>query len=65
MYEIGSVDRQGHQINPQLEQNVINIQLNCLYHGVPANFVIPSPPLPNPITIDLFYVRHAIENCFV
>ncbi|CAI2174797.1 14161_t:CDS:2 [Funneliformis geosporum] len=61
MYEFGTVDRQGNPINPQLGQNVINIQLNCLYHGVPANFVIP--PLPNPIPIDLFYARYAIEHC--
>ncbi|CAG8602950.1 13859_t:CDS:2 [Funneliformis mosseae] len=65
MYEFGSVDLQGNPINPQRGQNVINIQLNCLYHGVPVNFLIPSPPLPNPITIDLFHVRFAIENCIV
>ncbi|CAG8557874.1 6186_t:CDS:2 [Paraglomus brasilianum] len=64
MYEFGSVDRPGNPINPQLGQNVINIQLECLYHGVP-NVVIPSLPLPNPIPINLFYVRFAIEHCIV
>ncbi|CAI2173094.1 1576_t:CDS:2 [Funneliformis geosporum] len=63
MYEFGTVDRQGNLINPQLGQNVIYIQLNCLYHEVPANFVIP--PLPNPIPIDLFHARFAIEHCIV
>ncbi|CAG8535034.1 11627_t:CDS:2, partial [Paraglomus brasilianum] len=55
MYEFGSVDCQGNPINPQLGQNVINIRLECLYHGVP-NVVIPSLPLPNHIPIDLFDV---------
>ncbi|RIA83603.1 hypothetical protein C1645_833539 [Glomus cerebriforme] len=54
-------------VNPPLipGQLVINIQLTCLYHGVPANFVIPSPPLPNHIPIDLYYVQYAVLNCIV
>ncbi|CAI2192854.1 3769_t:CDS:2, partial [Funneliformis geosporum] len=61
--QTAAIDHQRNLINPQLGQNVIYIQLNCLYHEVLANFVIP--PLSNPIPIDLFYTRFAIEHCIV
>ncbi|PKK59827.1 hypothetical protein RhiirC2_762328 [Rhizophagus irregularis] len=65
MYEFGTVARDGTTpINLQAGQLVINIPLGCLYHGVPNNFVIPSPPLPNQIPIDLFDVQYAVLNCF-
>jgi len=78
MYEFGTVGRGGNPINLQPGQRVINIQLACLYHGVPANVLnppLPPPPqlpqpnpfatIPNPITIDLYHVRFAVLNCIV
>ncbi|RHZ45864.1 hypothetical protein Glove_645g6 [Diversispora epigaea] len=62
MYEFGTIDRQGNQINLQPGQCVISIQIGCLYHGMQSTFVIPSHLLPNAITIDLYYVQCAILN---
>jgi len=62
-YEFGTVDRQGNPINIVPGQCVINIPLGCLYDGMPPTFVIPSPPLPDPISLDLFHVRWAVLNC--
>ena len=69
------MNRNGAQIQLQPGQCVINIQLACLYHGVPANVMnppLPPPPqlpppnliatVPNPIPIDLYYVQFAILN---
>ena len=63
----------GNAINLKRGQRVINIQLTCLYHGVPANILNPPPPpppqpnplatVPNPIPIDLFHVQDVILNC--
>ena len=41
------IDRQGNPINILPGQRVINIPLECIYHGMPNTIVIPSPPLPN------------------
>ncbi|CAG8640347.1 7944_t:CDS:2 [Paraglomus brasilianum] len=57
MYEFGTVDHQGNPINIVPGQCVINIPLRCLYDGMPPTFMIPSPPLPDPISIDLFDIR--------
>ncbi|CAG8582896.1 7504_t:CDS:2 [Ambispora gerdemannii] len=57
MYEFGTIDRQGNPLNIVPGQCVINIPLRCLYDGMPPTFVIPSPPLPDPISLDLFHVR--------
>ncbi|CAB5184468.1 hypothetical protein RhiirA5_411409 [Rhizophagus irregularis] len=79
MYEFGTIDLQGTPIlNLQPGQRVINIQLACLYHGVPPNVLNPPPPsppqlpppnpfaiIPNPIVIDLYHVRFAVLNCIV
>ncbi|CAI2194041.1 14097_t:CDS:2 [Funneliformis geosporum] len=75
MYEFGTIDRNGNPIILQPGQCIINIQLACLYHGVPANVLNPPPPplprlpppnpfatLPNPIPIDMFHVQFAILN---
>jgi len=61
-YEFGTIDRQGNPLNIGPGRHVINISLGCIYHGMPNNFVIPSPPLPNPVSIDLFDVQFAILN---
>jgi len=75
MYEFGTISRGGNPINLQPGQCVINIQLACLYHGVPANVMNPPPPpppqlpppnpittVPNPISIDLYHAQFAILN---
>ncbi|CAG8718622.1 13814_t:CDS:2, partial [Ambispora leptoticha] len=62
MYEFGTVDRQDNPINIAPGQCVINIPLRCLYDGMPPTFMIPSPPLPDPIPLDLFHVRWAVLN---
>ena len=62
-YEFGTVDHQGNPINIVPGQYVINIPLRCLYDGMPPTFMIPSPPLPDPISIDLFDIRDAVLNC--
>ncbi len=74
-YEFGTIDRNGNPINLQPGQCIINIQLACLYHGVPADVLnppLPPPPqlpppnpfatLPNPIPIDMFHAQFAILN---
>ncbi|CAG8500627.1 17618_t:CDS:2, partial [Acaulospora colombiana] len=38
MYEFGTINRQGNPINILPGQCVINIQLGCIYHGMPNNF---------------------------
>ncbi|RHZ55986.1 hypothetical protein Glove_408g21 [Diversispora epigaea] len=62
MYEFGTINRQGVPISILPGQCVINISLECIYYEMPRNFVIPSPPLPNPIPIDLFEVRINVLN---
>ncbi|RHZ80111.1 hypothetical protein Glove_139g274 [Diversispora epigaea] len=54
MYEFGTINREGNPIQIRRGQCVICIRLECLYYGMSDDFVIPSPPLPNPILIDLF-----------
>ena len=61
-YEFGTINRQGDPINIVPGQCIINIPLGCIYHGMPKDFVIPSPPLPNPIPFDLFSIRWTLLN---
>ncbi|CAG8555753.1 4186_t:CDS:2 [Diversispora eburnea] len=61
MYEFGTTDRQGNQINILPGQCVINIPLQCIYHGM-LNLNIPALPLPNLISIDLFSVRNKLRK---
>jgi len=75
IYQFGTIDRGGNPIQLQPGQCVINIQLACLYHGVPANILnppLPPPPqlpppnpfatLPNPFPIDMFHAQFAVLN---
>ncbi|PKC69785.1 hypothetical protein RhiirA1_455614 [Rhizophagus irregularis] len=43
---------------------LIDIQLDCLYHGLKSNIQIPRNILPNPIVLDFFYVKRAIAEMF-
>ncbi|KAF0552453.1 hypothetical protein F8M41_021771 [Gigaspora margarita] len=63
MYEFRTVDHRGNPLNIVSGQCVINIQLSCLYDGMPPNFILPLPPLSDPISIDLFDIRDAVLNC--
>ncbi|CAG8672475.1 22240_t:CDS:2, partial [Racocetra persica] len=54
MYEFGTINREGIPINIRRGQCVIQILLECIYHRMPNDFVIPSSPLSNPIFLDLY-----------
>ncbi|CAG8600119.1 711_t:CDS:2 [Funneliformis mosseae] len=55
-YEFRTINWQGNLINILPEQYVIKIPLDCIYHRMADDFIIPSSSLPNPIFIDLFDV---------
>ncbi|CAG8614314.1 4533_t:CDS:2, partial [Ambispora leptoticha] len=50
-----------NQILIQPQQFTININTECLFHGMPSDFRIPAS-IPNPLDIDFYYVLSNMEE---
>ncbi|CAG8510523.1 15775_t:CDS:2 [Dentiscutata erythropus] len=50
-----------NQIIIQPQQFTINIKTECIFHGMPTDFHIPTS-ISNPLTIDLYYVLLNMEE---
>ncbi|RHZ43781.1 hypothetical protein Glove_856g42 [Diversispora epigaea] len=59
-FEFGTHDQFGNVLNSTPGTCIIRIELDCLYHQVYSGTQIPRGILPDPIELDLSYVRDKI-----
>ncbi|CAG8639101.1 14508_t:CDS:10 [Cetraspora pellucida] len=62
MFEFGTQNGTGAPLNILQGQCIINISLDCLYFDAEPTIQKPRDLLPDPITIDFFFVRHAFKE---
>ncbi|CAH1765874.1 15527_t:CDS:2 [Entrophospora sp. SA101] len=60
-FEFKTIDSDDQIILIEPQQYMVNINIKCLFHGMPSTFQIPSS-IPNPLTIDFYYVLCAMEE---
>ncbi|GBC18797.2 uncharacterized protein OCT59_015326 [Rhizophagus irregularis] len=60
-FEFGTHDQNGRPLNIQQGTCVININLDCFYHGTFPRITIPRNQVPDPIQLDFLLLR----NCFL
>ncbi|CAG8705576.1 20852_t:CDS:2 [Gigaspora margarita] len=59
-FEFKTID-DNNQIFIQPQQFTININTECLFHGMPSDFYIPAS-ITNPLVIDFYYVLSDMEK---
>ncbi|CAG8451371.1 3083_t:CDS:2 [Diversispora eburnea] len=55
-FEVETIDN-----NDQIQQYMINIKLECLFHGIPSTFQTSSS-IPNPLIIDFYHILCAMKG---